>query len=60
MPTASTESRVQQLTPASLNGGETSGRVLVAEDDPRLAAIAGLEAPPVVVGGYAVPLGETS
>ena len=33
---------------------------LVAEDDPRLAAIAGLEAPPVVVGGYAVPLGENS
>lgn len=31
---------------------------LVADDDPRLAAIAGLEAPPVVIGGYAVPIGE--
>ncbi len=31
---------------------------LVAEDDPRLAAIAGLEAPPVVIGGYAVPFGD--
>ena len=29
---------------------------LVADDDPRLAAIVGLEAPPVVIGGYAVPL----
>jgi chorismate mutase len=29
---------------------------LVADDDPRLAAIAGLQAPPVVIGGYAVPL----
>ena len=34
MPTASTESRVQELAPASLSGIETSGRVLVAEDDP--------------------------
>jgi chorismate mutase-like protein len=33
---------------------------LVAEDDPRLAAIAGLEAPPKVIGGYAVPLGENA
>jgi chorismate mutase / prephenate dehydratase len=33
---------------------------LVADDDPRLAAIAGLEVPPVVIGGYAVPLGETA
>ena len=32
---------------------------LVQDNDPRLAAIAGLEAPPVVIGGYAVPLGET-
>jgi chorismate mutase len=31
---------------------------LVADDDPRLGAIAGLEAPPVVIGGYAVPLGD--
>jgi chorismate mutase/prephenate dehydratase len=31
---------------------------LIADDDPRLAAIVGVEAPPVVVGGYAVPLGE--
>jgi chorismate mutase len=29
---------------------------LVADGDPRLAAIAGLEVPPVVIGGYAVPL----
>jgi chorismate mutase/prephenate dehydratase len=33
---------------------------LVEEGDPRLAAIAGLEAPPVVIGGYAVPVGETA
>ena len=33
---------------------------LVADDDPRLAAIEGLEAPPVVIGGYAVPLGEAA
>lgn len=33
---------------------------LVAESDPRLAAIAGLEAPPVVIGGYAVPLGDVA
>ncbi len=32
---------------------------LVADDDPRLAAIAGLDAPPLAVGGYAVPLSET-
>lgn len=31
---------------------------LVAENDPRLAAIAGLEGAPVVIGGYAVPLGD--
>ncbi len=30
---------------------------LVADDDKRLALIAGLEVPPVVIGGYAVPLG---
>ncbi len=30
---------------------------LVADDDPRLAAIAGLDVPPMVIGGYAVPLG---
>ncbi len=29
---------------------------LVADDDPRLAAITGLEAKPVVIGGFAVPL----
>jgi chorismate mutase len=29
---------------------------LIADDDPRLAAVAGLEAPPVVIGGYAAPL----
>jgi chorismate mutase / prephenate dehydratase len=33
---------------------------LVADDDPRLAAIAGLEAPPVVIGGYAVPLDDAA
>jgi hypothetical protein len=33
---------------------------LVADDDPRLAAIAGLEAPPVVIGGYAMPFGESA
>jgi len=44
--------------------GDTSIRALVEveglveDDDPRLAAIAGLEAPPVVIGGFAVPLGE--
>jgi chorismate mutase / prephenate dehydratase len=31
---------------------------LVEDEDPRLAAIAGLDAPPVVVGGFALPLGE--
>jgi chorismate mutase/prephenate dehydratase len=31
---------------------------LVDDDDERLAAIAGLDAPPVVIGGFAVPLGE--
>lgn len=31
---------------------------MVADDDARLAAIAGLEAAPVVIGGYAVPLSE--
>jgi chorismate mutase len=33
---------------------------LVAEGDPRLAAIAGLEGPPVVIGGYAVPVGDAA
>ncbi|OYV41322.1 MAG: chorismate mutase [Acidocella sp. 20-61-6] len=33
---------------------------LVEDEDPRLAAIAGLGAPPVVIGGYAVPLGEAA
>ena len=33
---------------------------LVEDNDPRLAAIAGLEAPPVVIGGYAVPLGDNT
>jgi chorismate mutase len=32
---------------------------LVEDDDPRLAAITGLDAPPVVIGGYATPLGDT-
>jgi chorismate mutase len=32
---------------------------LVEDDDPRLAALAGLDAPPVAIGGFAVPLGET-
>jgi len=32
---------------------------LVEDDDPRLAAIMGAEAPPVVIGGYAVPLSDT-
>jgi len=31
---------------------------LVEDDDPRLAAIAGLDAPAVVIGGFAVPLGD--
>jgi hypothetical protein len=44
--------------------GDTKIRVLVEveglveDDDPRLAAIAGLDARPVVIGGFAVPLGE--
>ena len=33
---------------------------LVTDDDARLGAIAGLEAAPMVIGGYAVPLGETA
>ncbi|HTJ90817.1 MAG TPA: chorismate mutase [Acidocella sp.] len=33
---------------------------LVADDDPRLAAIAGLEVRPVVIGGYAVPLDDAA
>ena len=33
---------------------------LVDDADPRLGAIAGLDAPPVVVGGFAVPLGENA
>lgn len=32
---------------------------LLADADPRLATIAGLDAPPVVIGGYATPLAET-
>jgi chorismate mutase-like protein len=31
---------------------------LVEDDDPRLAAIAGLDAPPAVLGGFAMPLGD--
>ncbi len=31
---------------------------LVEDDDPRLSAIGGLDAAPVVIGGFAVPLGE--
>jgi chorismate mutase len=31
---------------------------LVEDDDPRLAAIQGLDAPPIVIGGFAVPLSE--
>jgi len=31
---------------------------LVEDTDPRLAAIAGLDAPPVVIGGFATPLGD--
>ena len=31
---------------------------LVADDDPRLAALAAAEAPAAVIGGFAVPLGE--
>jgi chorismate mutase / prephenate dehydratase len=33
---------------------------LIADDDPRLAAVAGLEVPPVVIGGYAAPLDEAA
>ena len=33
---------------------------LVSDDDPRLAAIAGLDVPPQVAGGYAVPISETN
>jgi chorismate mutase len=33
---------------------------LVVDDDPRLSAIAGVEAPPVVIGGFAVPLSFTN
>lgn len=33
---------------------------LVQDNDPRLAAIAGLEAPPVVIGGFATPLGDNA
>nr|WP_295740655.1 chorismate mutase [uncultured Acidocella sp.] len=33
---------------------------LIADSDPRLSAIAGLETPPRVVGGYALPLEETA
>jgi len=33
---------------------------LVEDTDPRLSAIAGLDAPPVVIGGFAVPLGESA
>ena len=31
---------------------------MVGDDDSRLTAIAGLDRPPVVIGGFAVPLGE--
>ena len=31
---------------------------LLEDNDPRLSAIAGLDAPAVVIGGYAVPLSE--
>jgi len=46
------------------SAGESSIRALVeveglvTDDDPRLAAIAGLEAAPVVIGGFAVPVGD--
>ena len=46
--------------------GAGAARVLVdvagfvAEDDPRLAALAALSRPPVVLGAYAVPVGELS
>ncbi|WP_298224517.1 chorismate mutase [Acidocella sp.] len=33
---------------------------LVSNTDPRLAAIAGVDAPPQAIGGYAVPVGETN
>ncbi|MBU6425060.1 MAG: chorismate mutase [Rhodospirillales bacterium] len=33
---------------------------LVSDVDPRLAAIAGVDAPPQVAGGYAVPISETN
>jgi chorismate mutase / prephenate dehydratase len=33
---------------------------LVEDEDPRLAAIAGLGAPPVVIGGFALPIGENA
>ena len=33
---------------------------LVTEGDPRLAAIAGLEGAPIVIGGYAVPIGDAA
>jgi len=33
---------------------------LVEDDDPRLSYIVGLEAPPVVIGGFAKPLGENA
>ncbi|MDR3505311.1 MAG: chorismate mutase [Acidocella sp.] len=33
---------------------------LVEDADPRLTTIAGVDAPPVVIGGFAVPLGETA
>jgi chorismate mutase len=32
---------------------------LVPDDDPRLAAIAGLDAPAAVIGGFALPLGDS-
>jgi len=46
--------------------GDTRIRALVevagflGDDDPRLAAISGLDAPPVVIGGFAVPYGEAA
>ncbi|MDE2391530.1 MAG: chorismate mutase, partial [Rhodospirillales bacterium] len=33
---------------------------LVSDADPRLAAIAGVDAPPQVAGGYALPISETN
>jgi hypothetical protein len=46
------------------SAGDSSVQVLaevegfVQDDDARLAAIAGLDAAPVVIGAFAVPLGD--